>query len=312
MRILPVSVSVQVMACLLLCACGEPERSVSPAAPVASCKNGWEGIRVVPSEGMTTLSSVRYLDDGTPRALGAGQQVLRLDGDLWRPKAISPRANMFNLWGSSTSDIFIAGSRGHVYHYDGTLWRTEFKAPDEQQLRDVRGFSSGKVVVVGGSYLLHGGPAVAYVFDGKDWTQLKTPAGSANLHGVWGRSISSLFAVGADNSAQPISGLILHYDGSEWTRMSIPRVGPLNAVWGTDDQHVIAVGDDGAILRFDGNVWTREVVPAGNYVAVDGTSQANVYVAGHQRLIHWNGQSWVDATPEVTYQNWRSVAVTND
>jgi len=57
---------------------------------------------------------------------------------------------LFDVWGTSSSDVFAVGSEGTILHYDGTQW-SEMPSGTRDWLTSVWGTSSGDVVVVGGT-----------------------------------------------------------------------------------------------------------------------------------------------------------------
>lgn len=74
----------------------------------------------------------------------------------------------------------------------------------------------------------------------------------------------------------------------------------LRDLWGTAQDHVLAVGDDGTVLRFDGTDW--QVVPdvptTEDLYGVWGTSPSDVYVAGGGgTILHYDGTDWTDVGP---------------
>lgn len=72
------------------------------------------------------------------------------------------------LWGTGDSDVFVAASGGHIYHWNGTDWRQAYTAPGD--IRAFAGTGPADVYAVGhNATLLH--------YDGKAWTALQAPAG---------------------------------------------------------------------------------------------------------------------------------------
>ncbi len=60
----------------------------------------------------------------------------------------------------------------------------------------------------------------------------------------------------------------------------------LDAAWGSDPNHVYAVGGAGTLLRYDGTSWRRIPLPTGERLStVSGTSRSNVWVAGKRGTI---------------------------
>jgi photosystem II stability/assembly factor-like uncharacterized protein len=101
------------------------------------------------------------------------------------------------VWGSSSSDIYAAGSMGTLLHGSMGAWAPQASGTTNY-LSGLWGSSSQDVYVVGdGGFIGHttGG--------GAPWTTM--PSGTkANLHGIWGSSSTNIYVVGD-------GGTILHY-----------------------------------------------------------------------------------------------------
>jgi cysteine-rich repeat protein len=68
----------------------------------------------------------------------------------------------------------------------------------------------------------------------------------------------------------------------------------LNAIWGTDENNIYVVGEDGVILNYDGISWTTMTSNATEDLkAIWGTDKNNIYVVGNNGVIlYYNGVSW--------------------
>jgi hypothetical protein len=113
-----------------------------------------------------------------------------------------------------------------------------------------------------------------------------TPQGN-QLDDVWMDEDGVAVAVGRH-------GTILVHDGGSWTT-STCGVGDedLHAVWGTSAEHVIAVGDLGSVYRFDGACWERMDTDISRALyAVWGSATDDVYAAGEETLLRFDGSEW--------------------
>jgi len=131
--------------------------------------------------------------------------VLHFDGASWTPVLQRPNFAPTSVWGSSASDVFVAGFQveesdgdfrvfGTVFHFDGTEWARVTLPPGVGVLHGIWGSSPTDVFSVGDDgIILH--------FDGTAWTSTK-PTGRSLL-GIWGSSSFDVFAVGE-------TGTILH------------------------------------------------------------------------------------------------------
>ena len=112
------------------------------------------------------------------------------------------------VWGTSSSDVFIATFDGVIWHYNGSTWSSQTGlAP---RLKTLWG-SGPNDVYVGGAALLR--------FDGTTWTE--QAAGDAlDYRTLIGWGPSDIFA------ATQLAGLLLHSDGVQWVpvRRAVPQI----------------------------------------------------------------------------------------
>jgi hypothetical protein len=187
-----------------------------------------------------------------------------------------------SLWGFSSNDIYAVGEVGLILHYDGSTW-TRMSSPTQMHLRGVWGTAGDNVYAVGdGCAILH--------FDGGSWSLEACPAPNAELRGIWGSGPHDIWAVG-------MYGVLLHGDGVSWTRVDLGTESNLEAVHGTSDANVYAVGHAyyrSVVLHFDGSAWSS--TPVSNVGALGGVWVAadnHVFVTAPSGvLIHNDGSGW--------------------
>ena len=49
-------------------------------------------------------------------------RILHYDGSAWTPRDGGTAVDLFEVWGSSDSDVYAVGRGGTVLHYDGNTW----------------------------------------------------------------------------------------------------------------------------------------------------------------------------------------------
>jgi hypothetical protein len=108
----------------------------------------------------------------------------------WNPMYM-PAGQLYDIWGSNASDVFVVGTAGAAWHYDGTYWSSMDSGTDAE-LRGVWGNSSSDVFAVGlyGTILHYDGLQWSLMESGTDW----------HLFDVWGNSVSDVFAVGSSGT----------------------------------------------------------------------------------------------------------------
>lgn len=181
---------------------------------------------------------------------GGMNYIMRVRNGAWSRHAVPGGWGSYRgVWGSSSSDVFVGGSR--IMHFDGAGWTVMLGADAEFEVTDVWGSSPTDVYVVQDRIdprMLH--------YDGTDWSPVGLPEvewgegamGQPYLNGLWGSSTTDIFAVGGP-------GAILHFDGERWTAMDSGTDVALHAVGGSSPENVYAVGADCTVLHYDGTVW---------------------------------------------------------
>lgn len=206
------------------------------------------------------------------------------------PNLVSPEPNFFDVWGTSTLEVYLVGERGTIVRGDGQSWTVE-PTPTTADLRGVWGFTTPDPA--GGPdlvevYAVGSGGTVLRRTQGS-WTQ-ETSTTTKDLRAVRGRPGRRVFTVGVDgviaskDLAMPAAGweledsgtletihglwideggsggaavgnlgLVLRLDGRNWSRQRIDGLAvPLQGVWGTAPDRLWIVGLDGTILRSRG------------------------------------------------------------
>ncbi|MBW2735792.1 MAG: hypothetical protein JRH20_25680, partial [Deltaproteobacteria bacterium] len=111
------------------------------------------------------------------------------------------------------------------------------------------------------------------------------PPGRA-LYGGWGLSSGGLITAGID-------GISLRFEG-RWSALGSLSSETINALFRAPGGSLRAVGNGGTILRknTDGR-WEKEVSGTlENLYALWGTSEDNLWAAGENTLLHFDGVSW--------------------
>ena len=173
-------------------------------------------------------------------AVGPWDTILHYDGSSWSPMSIgttnrllgiwSSRAtnNIFDIWGSSSSDVFAVGNG--ILHYDGSSWNTMSGNLGWYPLYGVWGSSASDVFAVGFGIVQ---------YDGSTWSLMRIVKNSgvipSGFRDIWGTSASDVFVVGN-------WGTILHYDGTTWSEMSSGTKTVLQSVWGSSASDVFVIG----------------------------------------------------------------------
>ena len=221
-------------------------------------------------------------------AVGDTGTILHYNGKSWSHMDSSTSSTLWSAWASPEGSAFAVGNNGTILHYNGDSW-TDMVSSTPRTLSGVWGSASNDVFAVGDSGLvLH--------YDGISWSQIRTSTGQF-IHGVWGTSSNDVYAVGWDKSTQ--KGLLLHYDGTSWNQIDIGDYPALNRLWGSSPTDLFVVGASGTILHYNGTSWSEMTSGSTqNIHGIWGDSADNVYavswyVPGYiGAILHYDGNTW--------------------
>lgn len=278
-----------------------------------------------------TLYAVSGSGPANVFAVGEKGTILHYDGSRWRPMFSGTQLDLTCIWVFSGTDVFAAGKAGKILRFDGTHW-LESPSGSSEDLAGLWGSSATDLFAVGSKRVLcPRGPCYGGVilhFDGNRWETMTVPEYLPALTSIWGDAEKGVFAFPAyDNS-------ILHYDGRVWQYTQSQLVGTkpwgsstgriftlspygeyvyrfdgsektryfdgnprFTSLWGSSDDHVIAVGNAGGVYRFDGDSWTRilgtpEEITS-ERVHMWGASTTDVYAIHADNTIrHFDGSRW--------------------
>ena len=160
--------------------------------------------------------------------------VLHFDGTTWTPEVL-PGAplgrSLFKVWGTSSSDLYVVGEAGTIWHRKGSTWDLESKTPlATGTLFTVTGCSAHEVYAVGGNDVLRS--------DGTTWQKLVVDL-SSGVNGVACVAPGELAIVG-------FGGLKQRFSGGKWIdEFSVAPFTDLHAAWGDPaSKSFWAVGGD--------------------------------------------------------------------
>jgi len=179
-----------------------------------------------------------------------GDGVHYFDGNSWSEMVSSSYFNLYGVWGSSNSNVFVVGSFGTILHYDGINWtEIEYGGEFGPFYNDVWGSSENDVFIVGEM-------GVIRHYDGSNWSYMDTGT-NKHLNSIWGSSGSDIYATGGN----PDGPILLHYDGISWSEKDIGiTVKNLGSIWGSSDSDIFidAHTEEGpVILHYDGTTWSE-------------------------------------------------------
>lgn len=222
----------------------------------------------------------------------------------WQIDTIGALGHILDVWVFSQSNIVAVGeieidSAGQpltygVAQWNGSAWslqRLEAMGPtgSVSNLRPsgIYAFSESDIWLAnGGVFRWNGSTVTPYwinPFEGNPNPILTDGQGASK---IWGTSSSNLFSVGT-------KGAIAHYNGATWTKMESGTTVPLEDIWGIDESHIWAAGNDtqvgrSVILFYNGSSWSTiydtETEPMSTrfgYSSVWTNNRQSLHVTGH-------------------------------
>jgi len=205
----------------------------------------------------------------------------------WTAMWIPAVGNLNAVWGSGPTDVYVAGDKGTILHYNGrkptaSPWWTAMTSGITSDLHGVWGSSRDDVFVAGeNGIMLH--------YKGKQWDSVWINSGNS-MYTVWGSADYSVGAAGKSGSYVKSARDSLPM---LWKPAHSGTSSTLRGLWGSSPTNIIAVGDGGAIRRYNGKAWTAMTSGPKDMRGVWGSSASDIFAVGvHGTILHYNGKAW--------------------
>jgi hypothetical protein len=221
-------------------------------------------------------------------AVGADNTFRRWDGSVWSP-VTNPWPGHLPLTGLWGSGPNDVWALGiHRLHWDGSSWSNFDSGMMDWRTVDAWGSGPNDVWGVGDI-------GVVEHWDGSSWSHSRAAADIAILSGVWGSGPNDVWAVGS-------SGTLLRWNGSAWLSAVSGTTNSLNDVWGSGPNDVWAVGESGTILHWDGSAWSSRTSGTTNGLhGLWGSGPNDVWAVGSSStIVHWDGNAWSSVASDTT------------
>ena len=171
------------------------------------------------------------LPSGELVAVGADGAVLVKRGPAWRTIATDFGTDIQSVWGTNSTNLYVADRHGTVRHLAGATWR-ELPVQGHQ----VWGLGATDVYVVAKENIWHGAVDT--------WTALNGPK---DVMGIWGVAPNQLFV--ATNPTTNTQGRVHTYNGATWNEI-FPLSGPARRITGSNK--TVAIATNSNIQYWDG------------------------------------------------------------
>jgi hypothetical protein len=222
-------------------------------------------------------------------AVGTRGNLFRWNGTLWRSLGLGDLQPRYALHGSHPANVWCVGASGLINRYDGRTWLRETTGTTEP-LRDIIALAPDNLWAVGGSTALTG-PGSGYVgfYQGNYWRgQAET---TEPLNALFALSDTDMWAVGGSSLLGTTTSVILQYDGLVWNdRTPAGATAAFLDVWASGPDDVWVCGTGGTILQYDGTGWQEHVSGVTHQLsAIWGFSPDDIYAAGGEALFATTG-----------------------
>jgi hypothetical protein len=256
--------------------------------------------------------------------------VLHWNGTTWEQHAFGS-SYLQAIWGSSPSDIWVAGQSGAVSHWNGVSWEDHAQASGATYM-DIWGSAPNDV------YFASASTSTILHWNGAAFEEIE-PGLSSYWSAITGTAADDVWALGS-------SGVVAHYEGGFWTDVtpdastwwmtaiaaapgaqpwvvgmygmmcergsgdwacsdSITYEAPLS-LWGGSAGSMVAMGASGPIAVRDSDGWSAATPTAGDYmlgVWQTGADEAWGYQADYfddppLTLYRWDGAAWTSTPVE--------------
>jgi hypothetical protein len=232
-----------------------------------------------------------------------------MDTCIWCPDhavpSPSPTAIVTTTWGSSASDLWVAGRNddntlqpSNVFHWDGKSWQGSRAQTFEVDA--LWGLDNSRLWAAG-----QGGTVAGKEGTGQ-WNQLSSatqtdPALGGEYRDVWGTAVDNLWAVASGNL-----GVLAHWDGGTWAAATgLPASHFFSALWGSGANDIWAIGE---IVAHDDGSWHPVDIGAGPTVllqGVCGVPGGDVYIVGAQASVfRLRAGSWSKIDTGASAASW--------
>lgn len=185
-----------------------------------------------------------------------GNNVIHWNGSEFKPETIPSDIwgsyQINKVWGRSSSDLYIIGSKGSIAYFNGSNW-SKIESGTTSNLIDIWGTQEGNTIWI---------------------------CGVNNDYGI-----STLLKI-----KDGVSEII--FEGSSNTKSNGYYVGPVSSLWSDNDYRVFLMNWGGICLQENSDkLFLEKQIAAFSSMGLgmDGSSYNNVFTCGQKLLGHWNG-----------------------
>ncbi|HUS28755.1 MAG TPA: hypothetical protein VMZ53_09600 [Kofleriaceae bacterium] len=202
---------------------------------------------------------------------------------VWHAETTPVTDKLFDIWGSSATDIYAVGNGSALLHSTGNDTWTLENVPVTTALYGVGATTASDVIVAGNA--TPSGMAILRPNGAGGWQQEPNTLPQV-LNDGYVASPTNMWVIG-------YGGLIAHSNGDgSWTSESTGTSATLFTWWASGPNDFYVVGDAGTLLRSTGDgTWTPQSTGTqAKLVGVGGSSANDVWAVGYSgKILHSTG-----------------------
>jgi hypothetical protein len=183
--------------------------------------------------------------------------------------------NVYGVWASSPTNVWVAGSAGMLARYNGATWSGVTGIEDVDgatfaSFRLIRGTqgSTSNVWAVGWD-LVSPDDQFFYRFDGVKWTKMTPPI--LPVRDIWATGTNELWTANA-------GGFVSHWNGSQWSHINVNK--DVTGIYGFSNTDVWVSGE--TVLQFNGTTWSDK---GGGGPSIWGATSGNMWTGNGAQLV---------------------------
>lgn len=172
-----------------------------------------------------------------------GTTLYWYNGSTWTEHfSTQDKEGFFDIWASAPDDIYLCGTSGSIWHYNGNVWGKSTIGSDDVLL--ITGSRAGCVYAVTYSEDL---VAWFYQLINGTWVKLAEEIPVLIPMGIWASSPNNIYLADAYHQ-------VLRFDGLHWDVEPVDVASFIYAIWGSSAGDLWIVGDFGAVLNSTGDL----------------------------------------------------------
>lgn len=222
----------------------------------------WDGSAITMTSTACGLESPAGLwgSGGELWAVTYGGSVWHRDrAGVWREHRLTKDGQLNAIAGLAANDIWVAGARGFLAHWDGTRWSALSMSTSNGKVPDMLGLwaGDGEVWATGTVDIesqLSDGPGVVFRLRDR-WERVLERRGL--IESVWGWNRDDVIVGGSGPLHEGWAPQLQRFDGAAWTDMPAPWAERISRIGGPSADDLWVFGRHSSTWHYQDRVWTQ-------------------------------------------------------